>query len=480
MLGLFGALGGISSAPAHGGQVSAAGGPPPAYVGLDPRPDIVLVVLDDVRADIFTSDTVFATVMPRLHSLVAMSGVNFTQALTVNSWCCPGRASIQTGTWSHTNGVWTNAKNNRGGWEAFKRVDGSTVATWLHDGGYRTGLIGKSFNGAVANESPPGWDVYETFVATGSEGNEGGAYYNYHWWEREAGEVKPYGSAPADYSTDMTAGRTRAFLSDPASNTAPTFLYWAPYASHGPFTPPPRYATAFGNLHFAAPPSLQEDVSDKPAYIRARPPTSMTASSFQHQMQVHARPLAAVDDGIGALTALQSARGRLDDTVWVVVGDNGLMRYEHRWGSKEVPYEESIRVPLMVAAPGGVPAQSRALVGTADVAPTIADYAGVAAAGARGASMRPFVEGGLPPWRSSFLIAHLKSSDSDLVPSYCAVRTTNWLYAVYATGERELYTLRADPFELENLAGRGLADEAAKEQLLHGMCWSPPPGMPRP
>jgi arylsulfatase A-like enzyme len=79
--------------------------------------------------------------MPNVQALLVANGVTFSEAFAVDSLCCPSRASILSGQYAHTTGVYSNVN----GFQKFDDV--STIATWLHDAGYRTGLVGKYLNG---------------------------------------------------------------------------------------------------------------------------------------------------------------------------------------------------------------------------------------------------------------------------------------------------------------------------------------------
>jgi N-acetylglucosamine-6-sulfatase len=99
---------------------------------VDNPPNIVLILTDDQRADTLRY-------MPIVRHALGNHGVTFTNAYVVNPVCCPSRSTILTGLYSHSTGVYTN--DLFGGFAAFD--DDSTIATWLHDAGYRTGLFGK-------------------------------------------------------------------------------------------------------------------------------------------------------------------------------------------------------------------------------------------------------------------------------------------------------------------------------------------------
>ena len=189
------------------------------------------------------------------------------------------------------------------------------------------------------------------------------------------------------------------------------------------------------------------------------------------------RTLLSVDAQVEALVGALRDTGRLSDTLIVFTSDNGISWGEHRWVKKEVPYEESIRVPLVVrfdpvtAADAG--ATSSALALNIDIAPTIAAVAGVPAL-TDGRSLLPLLGGDDAGWRTRFLIEHMEGSNP--VPTYCAVRTERYLFARYATGERELYDLQADPFELTNVA---IEDATLSDDLqddLNALCDPAPPG----
>ena len=210
-------------------------------------PDIVLIVTDDQRWD-----TLWA--MPILSERLAGRGVTFPDAFVVNPLCCPSRASILTGNYSHTHLVYRQIPPF-GRFEWFH--DGSTLATWLHDAGYRTGLFGKYIDGyqhaAVTGYVPPGWDRWVAFVHSapvdytltidgalhGVRARPGGP--RDRGARGRGGRVRPgHHRATVPRARDVGAARTR----DPA----------------------PGDEDAFADLPPARPPSFDEaDVSDKPA-----------------------------------------------------------------------------------------------------------------------------------------------------------------------------------------------------------------------
>ena len=125
------------------------------------------------------------------------------------------------------------------------------------------------------------------------------------------------------------------------------------------------------------------------------------------------------------------ATGRLDNTFIIYLSDNAIEWGEHRWHTKRVPYEESIKVPFIVRY-DPLTANARTdshLVVNIDIAPTIADLAGVSAHNPEELSMLPLLRQRDPPWRSDFLLEHMQS-DPIGPPSFCGVHTEHEVYVL--------------------------------------------------
>jgi N-acetylglucosamine-6-sulfatase len=202
----------------------------------------------------------------------------------------------------------------------------------------------------------------------------------------------------------------------------------------------------------------------------------------------------AVDRMIGAIQAELRALGAEQNTYVVFSSDNGLHTGEYRlMPGKLTAYDTDIHVPLVVDGPG-VPAgaATNAMTENVDLAETFAALGGTSLAG-DGQSLVPLLHGGAGTgWRNAVLIEHhgrslsaegpdQQSPVSGNPPTYAAMRTRRFLYVEYADGERELYDLRTDPDELDNLAASlfpAQADQLHAElmrlQECHGTeaCWA--------
>ena len=141
------------------------------------------------------------------------------------------------------------------------------------------------------------------------------------------------------------------------------------------------------------------------------------------------RSLLGVDRALGEILDALERAGRLENTLIVFTSDNGILHGEHRWAKKEAPYEEAIRVPLVMRwdAAGWTPGTELpdVLALNIDLAPTIADAAGVAHPPTDGTSLLPVLAGERSTWRSDFLIEHLEGTNP--IPTYCAVRSERWI-----------------------------------------------------
>jgi arylsulfatase A-like enzyme len=135
-------------------------------------------------------------------------------------------------------------------------------------------------------------------------------------------------------------------------------------------------------------------------------------------------------------------------------------------------------VPFVVryGALGTTPRTVPQLALNIDIAPTLAELAGVVSYNAEGRSLVPLLSRAPPSdWRTDFLVEHRRHQ---AMPAYCELHTTSRVFVLYADGEKEFYNLDRDPYERENIAPR--VDASAYRNRLSELCNPPPPGMPRP
>ncbi len=390
-------------------------------------------------------------VMDNVNSLIGGQGTTFTNSFVNYSLCCPSRATFLTGDYMHNHRVLGN-KYPSGGFGRFEELHGNwNLAVWLQRAGYYTAVIGKYLN-EYANEPPvpPGWSEWRV-------GPEGYGVYNYPL--NQNGTLTYYGEDPTDFKQDVFTWKAVNLVNRRAPLAKPFFLWltytaphWSPpdpnpnppYDCANAAKPAPRHAHAFDSEPLPRPPNFNEQyVSDKPAAIRNRPfLTANQVTDIQRMYRCELESLLSVDEGVKKVVDALRAKGELANTVLIYTSDNGYFHGEHRIPKdKQRIYEESIRVPLQMRGPGiprGVQVDSLAI--NADLAPTLVDLANASPGQAMdGRSLIPVANNpGIEQGRE-LLIEE---------PSFKAIRTERYMYAEHHTGEKELYDLLNDPFEL--------------------------------
>ncbi|MCW2888269.1 MAG: sulfatase [Streptosporangiaceae bacterium] len=429
------------------------GGAPTQPASRTERPNIVFVLTDDLTTDLLRY-------MPNVRQL-QRDGRSFTSYFVTDSFCCPSRSSIFTGQFPHNTGVYTNSGPN-GGFNKFTKTgkDRQTFATALHATGYRTAMMGKYLNGYDDQTTyvPPGWDQWDVV---------GNGYHGFDYILNENGHLSAHGHASSDYLTDVLSAKGTAFIERSGTEHAPFLLEIASFAPHVPSTPAPRDTDRFlGTRAPRAPAFNESDTSDKPRWLRTyrklgRAQLAEIDTQYVHRVQ----SVQAVDRMVGQLRSTLQQRGLSRSTYFVFSSDNGYHMGEHRlMPGKTTAFDTDIRVPLIVAGPS-IPDGSTqtTLAENTDLAPTFEDLAGTPIpASVDGRSLVPLLRGERDASApGAILIEHhgpsLAGYDPDRPgpasgnpPSYTAIRTADALYVEYATGDREFYDLRADPYELNN------------------------------
>ncbi|MDN4159894.1 sulfatase family protein [Nocardioides abyssi] len=422
---------------------------PDARRADDDRPNVVLITTDDQAL----SDMRW---MPKTRRWLGRGGVTFRNMISPHPLCCPARAEILTGQFAQNNGVHTNA-GPYGGAGALKDPD-NTLAAWLQESGYLVGMSGKYLNQYDATQGVPnGWDYWNV-----STTNQFG-YLRYPMYGN--GDPVFHGR---EYSSDVVRDDTVRLVEDWSETGQPFFIWASYYAPHGlcqdaagcakPPLPAPRHRTLYRGVESPSvrKPSFDEDdVRDKSHEIRKRDKVGRRAVTRLHRQRI--RALAAVDQGVDQTFKALRRAGELDDTVVLFTSDNGYLLGEHRYRGKILPYEESIRVPLLARGPGFPKgATRRQTVTTVDLAPTILDLAEVEPGRVvDGRSMMPFVRDRDRRRRDTDILVQAggRPDESPTPWWYRGVRNERWTFVRWSeTGFLELYDNRKDRYQLENLA----------------------------
>lgn len=404
------------------------------------RPNMVFVLTDDMA----TGDLEH---MPKTRRLLADRGASFENAFVTYSLCCPSRATLLRGQYPHNHRVFNNSAPY-GGAPRFRELgrDDSTVATWLDDAGYTTAFVGKYMNAyGLQGDTyvPPGWDRWNAFM---------GAFHANPKMNNNGRAQR----MPENTILDSVVSNKASFYA--RNLEGPFYLQVSTHAPHGPHRYPADLADDFEGLRAPRAPSFNEaDVSDKPEWIRSQDRLSpRKVRSIDNGYRERIRSLQTVDAMVGDLVGELRERRILNDTYFVFMSDNGWHYGEHRReGGKWTPYEEALRVPLLVRGPGVPEGASREqLVLNNDLAPTFAELAGATSPNfVDGRSIQPLLAGTPPDsWRSAFLFESWRlPPNGSPAPTYQGVRTRHYSHTRYSTEERELYNLKRDPHQMNSI-----------------------------
>ena len=402
--------------------------------------------------------------MQHVNALLAGEGTKFETAIASFPLCCPSRSTFLTGQYAHNHGVLHN-NPPFGGFQALDHAN--TLPVWLQSAGYRTMQVGRYLNGYEFSDGiPPGWTDWHASPHS--------AAFNYTSWKvNDNGVLNSYPDAqhPGEHQTDFTTRRAVELIDDASPGERPFFLslwYVAPHRG-GPRDPddPPRPATpspaprhrdAYAGVRMPRPPSFNErSMYDKPQVVADRPRLSPElAAGVEENWRQEIETLMGVDEGVAQIVEALRRNGELENTLIVFMSDNGFMHGEHRaLAEKVLPYEESIRVPLVMRGPG-VPSGrvDRRLVANVDVPSTILDATDVLPGRIQdGRSLLELLGDPGGEWGRDILIENGNGANG--VPAYRGIRTYRFLYVEHrTTGEYELYDLQKDPYQLQSVDGQ--------------------------
>jgi arylsulfatase A-like enzyme len=415
------------------------------------RPNIVFILTDDLSLNL-------VQYMPHVLKM-QQEGVTFSNYFVTDSLCCPSRSSIFTGRFPHDTGIFRNTGAD-GGFMAFqsRHHEQETFAVALQAAGYRTAMLGKYLNGYEPAKSPPepGWNMWAV---------AGNGYPGFNYALNEDGKVVRYGREPADYMTDVLAGKAVGFIKQSAG--APFMIEIATFAPHMPYTPAPRDANAFPGLQAPHGPAFDAAPDpNAPQWLRAHPALSPAdIAGIDRDFRKRAQSVQAVDQMIGELQAAVAAIGEEGNTYFVFSSDNGYHMGEYRLlPGKMTAFDTDIRVPLIMTGPGiAAGRQVEEIAENIDLCPTFSQLGGATIqANVDGLSLVPLLQGQpVTQWRKVALVEHhgpvRNQADPDFPgmrsgnpTTYEAIRGLTWLYVEYADGEKEYHDLATDPDELHN------------------------------
>ncbi|HFB97625.1 MAG TPA: DUF4976 domain-containing protein [Bryobacterales bacterium] len=437
------------------------------------RPNVLYIITDDQRWDLLSLAGHPYVKTPGMDR-IGREGAWFRNAFVTTSLCSPSRASFLTGQYAHQHKVQYNRAS-----EYFEK-HAVTFPMLLHDAGYYTGYAGKWHIGR--DSSPrPGFDSW--CVLPGQ-----GRYYdplmNVNGVEKEI----------PGHVDDVVGDYAVRFLREAAAKQQPFCLCTGFKSPHAEQLPPERLKSVFADIEIPKPASWDEDFSKskksrwvRDAWIhvdRFFDGPDQLKGGWQPYIKDFYRCVMSADENVGKILDELDRLGLAENTLIIFVGDNGFFLGEHHLVDKRFPYEEALRIPMLVRWPARIPPgqQREEMVLNIDVCPTILDACGVPIPErVAGRSFLPLAEGKtVPDWRTEMFYEYAERIWEH--PAIVAVRTERYKYIEYLdpTDTNELYDLEKDPHEMRNVIDEPeyasvLADMKQRlERLKQETGWTPP------
>ncbi|WP_166391190.1 sulfatase-like hydrolase/transferase [Nocardioides ochotonae] len=448
------------STPVPGVVAPETGVQRPVQAAAGKRPNVMMITVDDMSIDDLRS-------MPQVTRELAANGATLTNTIAPTPICAPSRASMLTGQYAHNHGS-LGVKGDHGGFQALD--DRDTLPVWLRRAGYDTLFVGKYLNGygeggrGARKYVPPGW--------TDWRGSVDPTTYRFFGTKLNInGKVRRF----SRYNTDLFAAQATDMLRSKKRADKPWYLwlnYVAPHnggprdpddplATHpghrrqiGTTVPAPRHRDLFAGVQMPPKPSrFEADTSDKLDDGTGRTWDRTSRRLLTEAWQQRQESLRAIDQAVGEHVRVLRRTGQLHRTVIIFSSDNGFMMGEHNLTGKLRHYRESLQVPTIVRGPGVVRgANLTTLVSTADWPVTIAALA-------RARPVNRVLDGvdvsqywGRTQATPRVVPIEAYTADGGRTRTYSGIRYADrYTYVALDQGE-ELYDLRADPYELENVA----------------------------
>jgi arylsulfatase len=477
------------------------------------RPNILWIMCDQLRYDCVgaNGNTIIQT--PNLDRLAGLSA-NFSRAFVQAPVCVPSRASYFTGRYPHSH-------RNRVNYTPLAASE-TLLPARLQHAGYRTALVGKTH---LYYQYPPtaeearrtGFDLVDLHDGV----NFTDEWSDYAKWRQENDPLRdlpyrrlartvrqlretlppdanPFRAAIDEHYTDTTwtGFRTRERLKELATGDRPFFLFCSFWKPHGPYEVPVPFDSIYSKVEIPLPPpESAETIGRLPLPVQKlilrgkKPEFDMDRGELEWVYRSYYGTVSHLDREIGLTLDAMNAAGIAKDTIVVFSSDHGDQLLEHGLTGKNVFFEASVHVPLMIQAPGRIrPGRYDALAESVDVLPTLFELAGLPEPlECQGRSLLPICDGSgrpVPAREAVFcenVIPEVISGGLDFTfekgkgvkgirhPDAKMVRTERWKYNYYPEGYAELYDLKDDPGERRNIAAepdQKAVVEEMKQRLL--------------
>jgi arylsulfatase A-like enzyme len=400
-------------------------------IEVEKKPNVVFIFADEWRAQDLGYMGNPDVKTPHIDKLANQS-VNIRNAIAGASVCSPYRASLLTGQYPLTHGVFVN--------DVLLNPEAETIGKVFKAGGYETGYIGKwhldghGRENFIPKERRQGFDYWKVLECTHD-------YYESWYWNNEDEKKKWDGYDAYSQTRDAIA-----YIEDRKNSDKPFFLVisWGP--PHTPFFPVPEEFEAL--------------YRDKDLRVRPNVPEGRIERTKRDLIGYYSH-ISALDQCIGELRDAITKAGMDENTIFVFTSDHGHMVNSHGQYDKQKPYEESIHVPFLIRYPALLGDKGRdtdMLLNTPDIMPTLLSLCKLPIpVSVEGDDLSKIITGEIDDYTEAVLIScphpfgqwHRGRGGKE----YRGVRTKQYTYARDLNGPWLLYDNKKDPYQTSNLIG---------------------------
>jgi arylsulfatase A-like enzyme len=395
---------------------------------------------------------------PNLDALAA-DGTRFGRCYTTNAICSPARASLMTGLYASTHGMWDCAHTQRPEWVDVPADRFTYFSHHLADAGYRNAYFGKWHVEQSNKLENFGWHKYDRAcrsahgkVIPGSEVIVPKAGYSDYLLSGVCEDTSIQSHPAFDQGIDFI----RQHVSGKHAKQ-PFMCFVSTAEPHDPYLPPKRFFDMYDVDNLQLSPTLRDELAGKPEVLNRMRAVwqNLTDANWQRTSAAYWATISFIDYEVGRILTVLKESGQYDNIIIVFISDHGDMLGAHGLATKGIAtsYEEVYNIPFILRVPGmqGQREDTQTLVSMVDIAPTLLDLCGVAPLkAAQGRSLRPVLENtaNSEEWRD----AYGEFYGQRFVYTQRIVWHENWKYVFSPGGIDELYNLAEDPHERINVA----------------------------
>ena len=428
------------------------------------RPNIVFILIDDLRYDTFGFMGHSFVETPHIDAL-AKGGLQFTNAFVTASLCSPSRASFLTGRYMHNHKVVDNADRMPKGTVTFPQL--------LQKADYETAFIGKWHMGGSSAAPRAGFDHWVSFPGQSTYA-PGKHTLNIN------GKLVPRRKYMTDELTDYAVDWL-----DERKSDEPFLLYFSHKGVHGLYDPAERHRDRYKDKKVVPPASMAntpENYAGKPMWVKDQrnswhgvefPYYGRSKQSLTEMYRHYCEMILSIDDSVGRVMQSLKERGVDQNTLVLFTSDGGHFWGEHGLIDKRCAYEESIRIPLLAYGPSLIKAGTKcdAVVANIDVAPTLLKLAGLTVPESiDGQSFSNLLKdpSATDSWRKNLLYEYYWEPQFPQTPTMFCLRGSRFKLIQYhgIWDTDELYDIINDPRETRNLIGEPTQQKRVAEMRM--------------